>query len=124
MFEQMFKKGKTQASNEQENTAPVVPADRGNTILFLYDEVDQDLWLDLAPHINTLVLRLPDVLVWKYYMYPVQRRNERHYDAFVADLQQAFLFVFHCEPPTGSPSPSWTSPLLLTREGLSGMRPV
>jgi hypothetical protein len=99
MFEQMFKKGKTQASNEQENTAPVVPADRGNTILFLYDEGDQDLWLDLAPHINTLILRLPDVLVWKYYMYPVQRRNERHYETFVADLQKAFLFV----PCTSAP---------------------
>jgi hypothetical protein len=93
MFEQIFKKGKTQASNEQENTAQVVPAETANTILFLYDEVDQDLWLDLAPHINTLVVRLPDVLVWKYYMYPVQRRNERHYETFVADLQKAFLFV-------------------------------
>jgi hypothetical protein len=93
MFEQMFKKGKTQASNEQENTAQVVPAETGNTILFLYDEGDQDLWLDLAPHINTLVVRLPDVLVWKYYRYPVQRRNERHSETFVADLQKAFLFV-------------------------------
>jgi hypothetical protein len=26
-------------------------------------------------------------------MYPVQRRNERHYETFVADLQKAFLFV-------------------------------
>jgi hypothetical protein len=93
MFEQIFKKGKTQASNEQENTAQVVPAETGNTILFLYDEGDQDLWLDLAPHISTLILRLPDVLVWKYYRYPVQKRSESHSETFVADLQKAFLFV-------------------------------
>jgi hypothetical protein len=93
MFEQMFKKGRKETSNNHENTTLVVPAETANTILFLYDEGDQDLWLDLAPHINTLVLRLPDGFTWKYYMYPVQRQGESHYQAFIGDLQQAFLFV-------------------------------
>jgi hypothetical protein len=90
MFEQIWKRSPKQ---NHENTAQVRPADTGNTILFLYDEADQNLWYDLAPHLSTLILRLPSALVWKYYRYPVQRGGENHHEAFVSDLQQAFLFV-------------------------------
>jgi hypothetical protein len=94
MFEQIWKHLPVFKQNhEQENTTQVVPIEAGNTILFLYDEVDCDLWYDLAPHINTLILRLPESLVWKYYLYPVQRRSENQYATFMSDLQQTFLFI-------------------------------
>jgi hypothetical protein len=106
MFEQMWKRSRKEASNNHESVMP--PAETGNTILFLYDEEESTLWYDLAPHINTLVVRLPDVFTWKYYRYPVQRQGESHYQAFISDLQQAFLFV----PCT---SASFLSRFLLTR---------
>ena len=56
MFE-FFKKDQTKSGNNQEQTTALVLSEHtGNAIVFLYDEVDSDLWYDLAPHINTLEL--------------------------------------------------------------------
>lgn len=112
MFEKFFKKDNTpQAGNDQEQTAEVVQAaPTSNAIVFLYDQVDRDLWYDLALHINTLVLRLPDVFTWKYYCYLASMTSgENKYEAFLSDLQQAFLFV----PCT---SATFLTRFLLTRQ--------
>jgi hypothetical protein len=91
----LFKKDQTTSGNNQEQTTALVLSEHtGNAIVFLYDEVDSDLWYDLAPHINTLVLRLPDVFEWKYYRYPTPAiRDRSQHEAFVSDLQKAFLFI-------------------------------
>ncbi len=94
MFEQVKQLFSSKQENEQEQKADlVIPEPTGKTILFLYDGADRDLWYDLAPHINTLVLRLPDVFTWKYYHYPVVPTQQGQHEAFVSDLEQAFLFL-------------------------------
>jgi hypothetical protein len=96
MFKNLWNRSSSsKLTNEQAQTATlIVPEHTGNTIVFLYDEVDRDLWYDLSPHINTLILRLPDVFAWKYYHYPIiPNRNKSEHEAFVSDVQKAFLFI-------------------------------
>jgi hypothetical protein len=89
MFEQMKQFFSSNEENKQKTV--LVPEPTGNTILFLYDEADRDLWYDLAPHISTLVLRMPDVWSWKYYHYTPT--GEGQHEAYVRDLEKAFLFL-------------------------------
>jgi hypothetical protein len=94
MFD-FFKKDQTKSGNHQEQTTALVLSEHtGNTMVFLSDEVDGDLWYDLAPHIKTLVLRLSDVFEWKYDRYPTPAiRDRSQHEAFVSDLQKALLFI-------------------------------
>jgi hypothetical protein len=94
MFELITKRFTREKQEPEKTTALQVPEPSGNTIVFLYDDADRDLWYDLAPHINTLVLRSPNVFSWKYYCYPTpMTRGESQHEAFVHDLEQAFLFL-------------------------------
>src|SRR5262249_1940071 len=94
MFD-FLKKDQSKAGNDQEQTTELVQAElTSNTIVFLYDDLDRVLWYDLAVHINTLILRLPDVFQWKYYLYPAAAtRGESKHEEFVSDLGKAFLFI-------------------------------
>src|SRR5216117_1512826 len=85
MFERWKRHFSSEQNKEQGNTTTeIIPSPTGNTILFLYDEVDSALWYDLAAHIDTLVLRLPDIFEWKYYLYPIPgTRKESKYEAFI-----------------------------------------
>jgi hypothetical protein len=90
MFEHFFTKN-TQSDNGQ---TLMIPEPTGNTIIFFHHEADRDLWNDLAPHIHTLVLRLPNLFKWKYYYYRSRTiSSESKHEEFVSDLEHALLFL-------------------------------
>jgi hypothetical protein len=101
MFDQLrhFRASKQETASEATETTALQIA-TNSTIVTLHNDTDSTLFLELLPHLETLALRFPGLFAWKHYQYPPAHfKGESKHEAFISDLQTAFLFL----PCTSAP---------------------